>query len=192
MRAERLILVGASAGGFDALQQLLPAFPAVAGLAVVVVLHLHPQSLLGPAEFFPSLSGLECREAQDKDAIREKTVYFAPPAYHLLIERSRTFSLSVDDPVQWARPSIDVLFESAAEAYGQNCVAIILTGANQDGARGCARLAAHGAAIYVQDPEEAAVSSMPRAALARCPQAQALSLHELGRRMHHWEKKRET
>ncbi len=192
MMAERLILVGASAGGFDALQQLLPAFPAVAGLAVVVVLHLHPQSLLGPAEFFSWLRGLKCREAQDKEAILDKTVYFAPPAYHLLIERNRTFSLSVDDPVQWARPSIDVLFESAAQAYGQNCVAIILTGANQDGAYGCARLAERGATVYVQDPEEAAVSSMPRAALARCPQAKSLSLCEMGSRVQHWEKTRES
>ena len=192
MRAERLILVGASAGGFDALKLMLPFFPRVAGLAVVVVLHLHPQSRMDPAYFFSSLSGLPCREAQDKEWICGETVYFAPPAYHLLIERDRTFSLSVDEPVQWARPSVDVLFESAADAYGKQCVAMILTGANQDGARGCARLGALGAAVYVQDPAEAEVSSMPLAALSRCPQARAFSLLELGSLVQHMAMTREN
>ena len=178
--AQKLLVIGASAGGFEALRGLLRHLPNSSGLAAVVVLHLHPQSRLSPAAFLSVPGWLSSQEAQEKELVHERTLYFAPPGYHLLLERDRSFSLNVDDPVQWSRPSVDVLFESAADAYGPEAIGIILSGANQDGARGCAYLAAKGAEIYVQNPDEAEVSSMPRAALACCPRAHSLNLMDIG------------
>jgi two-component system chemotaxis response regulator CheB len=116
---------------------------------------------------------MQVREAADKDALRAGTVYIAPPDYHLLVD-PESVSLSTDEPVQFARPSIDVLFESAAESHRERCAGVVLTGANADGARGLRRIAELGGTTIVQDPEEAVRAEMPRAALLAVPEARVL------------------
>ena len=119
------------------------------------------------------------KEAEDKEPIRPGVIYFAPPDYHLLVEADHTLSLSADEPVLYSRPSIDVLFESAADAYGDGLVGIILTGANEDGAAGLSAVYDAGGIALVEDPEGAFSSAMPSAALARRREARVLSLDEI-------------
>ena len=169
-RGYAAIVVGGSAGGIDALLELLPALPATLQAAVLVVLHLprDRRSLL--VEIFQPRCALPLREAQDKDAITPGSVSFAPPDYHLLVDagpQGPHVGLSVDPPLHFSRPSIDVLFESAADHYGPRLVGILLSGANEDGARGLEAIAAAGGLVVVQDPASAPMPTMPQAALAR-------------------------
>jgi len=122
---------------------------------------------------------MQVREAEDKEPISAATIYFAPPDYHLLIEMDKTLSLSSDEPVLFSRPSIDVLFESAADAFGAGLAAIVLSGANQDGAKGLRAAVEAGGTAIIQDPDEAFASAMPMAAIAECPSAAILSLTEI-------------
>jgi two-component system chemotaxis response regulator CheB len=122
---------------------------------------------------------LPVREAQDKDAIEGGTVYLAPPGYHLLVEPDRTIALSVDKPVHFSRPSIDVLFESAAYAWRERLIAIVLTGANEDGAEGLARVREFGGRAWVQQPETAAAPTMPASAISRAGADRILPLADL-------------
>ena len=166
-RGYAAIVVGGSAGGIDALMELLPALPATLQAAVLVVLHLprDRRSLL--VEIFQPRCALPMREAQDKDAITPGSVSFAPPDYHLLVDAGPRLALSVDAPLHFSRPSIDVLFESAADQYGERLVGILLSGANEDGARGLEAIAAAGGLVVVQDSASAPMPTMPQAALAR-------------------------
>ncbi len=161
------IVVGGSSGAIDALVRMLPALPTTLRAAMLVVMHLprDRRSLL--AEIFRRRCALPTHEAQDKDAIAPGTVYFAPPDYHLLVDAGPQLALSVDAPVHYSRPSIDVLFESAADAYGERLVGILLSGANEDGARGLEAIGAAGGLVVVQDPATAPMPAMPQAALAR-------------------------
>jgi len=161
------IVIGASAGGVEALLTLLVGLPATWCLPIVVVVHLPGgrESLL--AEVFGQRLPITVREAEDKAAVEAGTLYFAPPGYHLSIERERVFSLSCEPPVLWSRPAIDVLMASAADAYGRSLAGLLLTGANEDGAAGLLRIHQAGGLTAVQDPAEAEVDTMPRAALAR-------------------------
>lgn len=160
------IVIGASAGGFAALTEILPRLPKALPQAVVVVQHLHPGGGDYMVEFLSQHCPLPVKEAEDKEPIKPGVIYVAAAQYHLLIERDRSFSLSVDDKVNYSRPSIDVLFESAAVAYGPKLIGVILTGANADGAAGLAMIKACGGLAIVQDPATAEVSYMPQAALA--------------------------
>lgn len=178
--AEKALAIGASAGGIIAVQRLLPSLQGARLTAIIVVLHLHRHNPVPLTKVFSGASQLPLREAEEKCILQAGVVYFAPANYHLLVERDRTFSLNADAPVQWARPSIDVLFQSLARAYRHSATALLLTGANRDGAEGCHSLCLAGATVVVQDPEEAEVDSMPRAALSRCgPLAQVLSLSQM-------------
>jgi two-component system chemotaxis response regulator CheB len=173
------IAIGASAGAIGALGQILPALPADLGVPVEIVVHLPPrrQSLLVP--IFAPRCALPISEPQDKEPLVPSHVYFAPPDYHLLIEADHSFALSVEEPVNFSRPSIDVLLESAAEAYGARLLAIILTGASRDGARGAAQVRRAGGLVAVQDPNSAEAQVMPMAAI-ECAQPQLVgSLSEL-------------
>jgi two-component system chemotaxis response regulator CheB len=163
------IVVGGSSGGVEALMALLPALPPTLRAAVVVVLHLprDRRSLL--PEIFRKRCPLPLKEAQDKDGVEPGTVYFAPPDYHLLVDEGPRLSLSVDAPVHFSRPSIDVLFESAADVYGPRLVGVLLSGANEDGAQGLAAVHAAGGLAIVQEPASAPMPTMPRAALACAP-----------------------
>ena len=166
-----LVAIGASWGGLDAVREILRALPADLDAAVIVAQHRSPES---HPNAFRDLLGAATRltvcEAGDKDRVEAGKVYVAAPDYHLLVEGAE-LALSTDEPVLHARPSIDVLLESAAESYRERCVGVILTGANEDGAHGLARVAELGGAAIVQDPETAVRAEMPRAALAAVPEA---------------------
>jgi two-component system chemotaxis response regulator CheB len=159
------IAIGASAGGIDALFHLLQGLPAGGAAPIVAVLHLPPDRDSQLAEIFQARLAMPVREARPHEPLAAGTLYFAPPGYHLLVEPERTFSLSCDPPVQYSRPSIDVLLQSCADAFGERLAAIVLTGANEDGARGLADVAAAGGLTVVQDPGEAAHAAMPAAAV---------------------------
>jgi two-component system chemotaxis response regulator CheB len=165
-RIEALV-IGASAGGIEALLTLLPALPATMKLAVICILHMPPDRESRLAELFNERVPVTVRDAVDKEEIRPGFVYFAVPGYHLSVERDRTFSLSCEPPVHFARPAIDVLMESAADAYGSALAGVLLTGANQDGADGMARIKAGGGLTIVQDPKEAQSATMPQQAIAK-------------------------
>jgi two-component system chemotaxis response regulator CheB len=175
------VMIGASAGALEALSVILPALPAGLQLPILIVVHLPPDRKSVLAGLFQDKSTLNIREPEDKEPVRRGAVYFAPPDYHLLVEKDRTIALSSDEPVLYSRPSVDVLFESAADAYGAGLAAVVLTGASQDGAKGLAAVMAAGGCGVVLDPEEAYAAAMPRAAIARCPDARILSLAEIAR-----------
>ena len=161
------VVIGASAGGVEALSFLLPALPADTAAAVFVGLHLPRDRPSLLADIFDRKIRLKAREAQDKEPVEPGTVYFAPSNYHLLIDRGPNLALSVDDLVHHSRPSIDVLFESAADVYQKRLMGIILTGANEDGAEGLAAVHASGGLTVVQEPATAQSPQMARAALKR-------------------------
>lgn len=164
--AYEAVVIGGSAGGVEALGTVLCALPATLRASVLVVLHLPRERPSLLCSIFAPRCALPVREAQDKEFIEPGTVYFAPPDYHLLVDAGPALALSVDAPVHFSRPSIDVLFESAADVYGSRLVGIVLSGANQDGARGLAAIQASAGLAVVQDPASAPVRAMPEAALA--------------------------
>jgi two-component system chemotaxis response regulator CheB len=164
-RRVEAVVIGASAGGVEALGALLPALPAGWRLPVFCILHLPSDRESRLAELFADRLPLPVREAADKEAIAAGTVYFAGAGYHLSVEQDLTFSLSCEAPVHFARPAIDVLMESSADAYGPGLVGILLTGANHDGAAGMAAIHARGGLTVVQDPDDAQVATMPRSAI---------------------------
>lgn len=170
------IVIGASAGAIQALSRILPALPEDFSIPVLVVVHIPADRADLLAPLFQGRCRLTVKEAEDKEPIRPGFVYFGPSDYHLLVEADRTVSLSSDEPVLYSRPSIDVLFESAADAYGEGLVGVILTGANEDGADGLWAIAAAGGVALVEDPAEAFAPAMPSAALARCAKARSVPL----------------
>ena len=169
------VVIGASAGAVQALSTILPRLPVTYPLPVLVVVHV-PADPSGLVALFRAKCQIRVREPEDKEPIVPGTVYIAPPAYHMLIEGDRSIALSMDEPVLFSRPSIDILFESAADSYGGALVGVVLTGANEDGAQGAAAIAGVGGSVLVEDPETAFAAAMPRAALAHCPTAQSLPL----------------
>ncbi len=173
------IAIGASAGGIDALPVLLPALPASLAAAVFIVLHLPRERPSLLTEIFRGQCALPVREAEDKDAALPGTIYFAPPDYHLLIETGPRIALSIDAPVHHSRPSIDVLFESAADVYAQRLMGIILTGANEDGSDGFEAIRRAGGMTIAQDPAEALATRMILSALSRGPADLVLPLERI-------------
>ena len=173
------IVIGASAGAFDALSTLLPALPQDYPLPIMVVVHLPSDKESVIADLFQTKCQLRVKESEDKESIQPGTVYFAPPNYHLLIEKDKRLSLSSEEEVIYSRPSIDVLFETAADAYGTGLIGVILTGANNDGANGLKAVTNAGGIALVQQPGLAYASAMPQAAMKACPSAQALSLEQI-------------
>jgi two-component system chemotaxis response regulator CheB len=161
------VVVGTSAGGVQALSELLPALPAGAKASVFVVLHLPRDRPSLLVEVFSHKCLLAVGEAEDKEPVTPGKVYFAPPNYHLLIDRGPQLALSADEPVHHSRPSIDVLFESAAEIYRDRLLGVILTGANEDGAAGLAAVHDAGGITVIQEPRTAQSSLMVLSALQR-------------------------
>jgi two-component system chemotaxis response regulator CheB len=174
-----LVVIGGSLGGLHALEVVLGALPADYPLPIAVAQHRDRDTdgMLNAA--LQRRSRLPVADAEDKDAIRPGRVYLAPPDYHLLIEGDR-FALSTEGPVGFARPSIDVLFDSAADAWGARAVGVVLTGANRDGARGAARLRRRGALVVVQDPATATGPALPSAAIAAGAVGLVLPLGAIG------------
>jgi two-component system, chemotaxis family, protein-glutamate methylesterase/glutaminase len=163
------VVVGASAGGIEVLSALLSSLPASCPVAFFIVMHIPRERPSLLPEVFSLRCALPVKEAEDKEPVQPGTVYFAPPDYHLLIDRGPTLALSSDEPVHFSRPSIDVLFESAVDIYGARLMGLILTGANQDGAAGLAAIGRAGGRTVVQDPDSAAVAYLPQAALQQGP-----------------------
>lgn len=173
-----VVVVGASLGGLSALRVLLSGLPKEFPLPVVIVQHRGKAEDDPLAELLGVDSSLPVSEPDDKQPLETAHAYVAPADYHLLLEPGR-LTLSTEAPVNCARPSVDVLFESAADAYGRGVTGVVLTGANQDGARGCARIKARGGVVLVQDPAEAEGSVMPAAAMAATRVDRVLPLSEL-------------
>lgn len=159
------IVIGASAGGVEALLAILSPLREGFALPIIVVLHLPDERRSLLVEVFARRVSMPVREATDKTRIEGGTLYFATPGYHLSVEHDHSFSLSLEDRVHHSRPAIDYLFESAADTYGSALAAVLLTGANRDGARGLSHVKRRGGLTIVQDPNEAQVATMPQAAL---------------------------
>ena len=176
--ALEIVAVGTSTGGLKALQTLLSGLSADFPLPVVIVQHRGSASEDGLCEFLAQSSSLPVAEPEDKEPVMPGHVYLAPRDYHLLIENG-SFALSVDHAVAYARPSIDVLFECAADEYRDKAIGVILTGANNDGARGLAKISSQGGVTVVENPETAASHEMPRAALAHIKADWILPLEEI-------------
>ena len=177
------IVIGASAGGIEALSVLLPAISAECRATTLIVVHMprrRPSLLAG---IYSEHCALPVVQAEDKQPVEPGTVYFAPPDYHLLVDctedGSPALALSVDDPVHFSRPSIDVLFESAAECWGEKLMGVILTGANDDGVRGLGAVAQAGGRTVVQDPAEALAATLPAAAVRTGLAQQVLPLVQI-------------
>ena len=173
------VVIGTSAGGIDALSTLLPALRAGSRVAVFIVIHLPRERRSLLVEIFAPRCALPVFDATDKEPVAPGTVYFAPPDYHLLIDPGPQLALSVDEPVNYSRPSIDVLFESAADVYRERLLGIVLTGGNQDGAAGLAAVQRRGGMCVVQDPKTAQTALMPASALQSVTADFVLPLQEI-------------
>jgi two-component system, chemotaxis family, protein-glutamate methylesterase/glutaminase len=175
------VVLGTSAGGVEALSVLLPALEPDIRAAVFVVLHLPKERPSLLVELFQNKCRVAVCEAMDKAPVEPGTVYFAPPDYHLLIDRGPSIALSADDLVNFSRPSVDVLFESAADVYKERLLGIILTGASHDGAAGLDAVASAGGLTVVQDPATAESRIMSEAAVRRRKPDLVLSLPDIAR-----------
>jgi len=175
--AYELVVVGVSAGGLQALCTITGALTVDFTMAMVVVQHRSKDSY-ALCDVLQECTPLPIQEITDKEPITGGRVYLAPPDYHVLLERGY-FSLSVDEPIRYSRPSIDLMFETAADAYGADAIGVVLTGANHDGAYGLRQIVDRGGAAIVQDPATAEVPVMPRAALAAVPEATLATVEEI-------------
>jgi len=182
MRAPRIVVIGTSLGGLHALQTVLSQLPQDFSLPVAVVQHRHKDSNDRLPVILQQYTKLRVWDADDKQQIKPGNVYLAPADYHLLIE-GNTFSLSTDEPVKYSRPSIDVLFESAVESCGDGVVAVVMTGANEDGTAGAKRVAQFGGTVLVQDPSTAEAPEMPTGVVREVKGAEVLKLSEIGPRL---------
>jgi two-component system chemotaxis response regulator CheB len=173
------VAIGTSAGGIDALGQILPALPANLRVPIFVVLHLPRERPSLLVEIFQPKCAVRLCEAGDKQRVEGGVVYFAPPDYHLLIDEGPQLALSADDPVGFSRPSVDVLFESAVDVYGSGLLGVLLTGASADGAEGLLAVHNAGGLTIVQAPADAQVPTMVESALERMVPDWQLPLPEI-------------
>lgn len=180
--AYSVIAVGTSWGGLAALTKLLADLPADFGIPVVVVQHRSKDSERLLVQLLQDATELKVCEIEDKDPLTPGTVHVAPANYHVLIEDGYA-SLTIEEPVRFSRPSIDVMFSSAADTYGAGAIGVVLTGANEDGARGLAHIVKRGGLALVQDPKTAEIPIMPQAAIRAVPMGEVLPLETLGPRL---------
>ena len=177
-----IVTVGTSWGGLSAMTKLLGALPEGFPIPIVVVQHRSKDSDLLLVRLLQDATDLNVCEIEDKDTLCSGTVHVAPANYHVLVE-SGYFSLTVEEPVRFSRPSIDVMFTSAADTYGNGAIGVVLTGANEDGARGLAHIVKRGGRGLVQDPKTAEIPIMPEAAIKAVPSAEVLPLEKLAPRL---------
>lgn len=177
MQPIKAIFIGASAGGVIALNKIFKSLPENYNIPIIAVLHVGDKQLI-PSAFYPP-KGVKILEAEEKEIIQPKHIYFAPAGYHLLIENDFSFSLTNEEKVQFARPSLDVTMDSLAWAYQKNLLGIVLTGANEDGADGLSMIGKLGGVTVVQDPAEAEYDTMPAAAAKACKPDYVLSLKDI-------------
>lgn len=180
-----LVVIGASAGGVEALGTLLEALPRNFYPPLAIVIHLPPDRSSALPKLFDRKCARPVKEAEDKEMLAKGTVYVAPPDYHLLVEPDRSLSLSRDEPLHYSRPSIDLLFESAALAYRQNVLGIILTGASKDGAQGLKQIRECGGLAWIQQPDEALARIMPEAAIQLAGFNQLLTIKAISEKLSH-------
>lgn len=183
MKRNKAIVIGASAGGIQALRKILSLLPDNYSHAIIIVLHISAAHRSTLPEVFKGIVNLPVKEAQEKEDILSGTIYFAPPGYHLLIESDHTFSLSNEEPVYFSRPSIDVTFESAAYVYGKGLTAILLTGASQDGAMGLKKVKELGGSTIIQDPKSAEHSEMPRSGIPYVDPENIMTLDQISKHL---------
>ncbi|MBX8541867.1 chemotaxis protein CheB [Pseudomonas cichorii] len=174
------IVVGASAGGVEALLKIFGMLRPGFSLPIIAVLHLPESRRSQLAHVFQNRLAIPVKEADDKESIVPGTLYFAPAGYHLSVENDHSFSLSQEERVFHSRPSIDILFDSAADAFGSRLAGVLLTGANNDGALGLAQIKRYGGFTVIQDPDQALARTMPEAALALHSPDYLLPLNEIG------------
>ncbi len=174
------VVIGVSLGGLHALTTIIPHLPKGYPLSVVIVQHRRKDTDNFLARHLNDLAAVEVREALDKEPLLPGTVYVAGADYHLHIEAGRTFALSQGARENYCRPSIDVLFDSAADVYAQRLIGLVLTGANADGSRGLKHIHQVGGLAIVQDPTTAEHECMPQAAVEMVPSAQVLDLADIG------------
>jgi two-component system chemotaxis response regulator CheB len=174
------IVIGTSAGGLDALGIILPLLDPRLPVPVIIVQHISASSDSFIITYFDRLCSLTVKEAEEKESLQPGFVYFAPPDYHVLIEDDRTISLSNEEKINFSRPSIDVLFETASWVFKSRLIGIILTGANWDGAAGSQQIKKSGGLVIVQDPKTAAVARMPESVIERIKPDYILPLEEIG------------
>lgn len=185
MRSVKAIVIGVSAGGLEALRTILPALQPDFPVPVVVVQHMAPRGDSKIPEILDNMTELTVKEAEDKEPLTTGVVYMAPPDYHVLMEPDLSLSLSKEDRVNFSRPAVDVLFESAADACGRDLIGVVLTGANHDGARGLARIKDVGGLTVIQDPSTAHSTAMPLAAMARVQADYILPLADIASFLNH-------
>ena len=173
------IVIGISTGGVGTLKALLGALPKDFPLPILIVQHLSPDSGNAMALFLDDLCAIQVKEADEEERPTGGRVYLAPANYHLMVEPDGRLGLSADPPVNFSRPSVDVLFETAAEAFGEGLIGVVLTGAGMDGSRGLKRIKEMGGLAVVQDPDDAAADSMPRHAMAAVPPDHMVTLSTL-------------
>ena len=178
MRYEAIV-IGVSSGGMNALKILFSFLPKDFGIPIIIVQHVSSHSNNQWIKLLNDKSNLYIKEADEKEKIENGTIYIAPANYHLMIEINKTFSLTIDERVNYARPSIDVLFESAAEVYKDKLIGIVLTGSNNDGSKGVKRIKECGGFVIIQNPETAESSYMPASAIAAIKPDYILSLVDI-------------
>lgn len=183
-RTTEVLLLGGSAGSFKILFQIVKFLPADLNKIVIVVIHRKRNFFSEIEKLFGENSSMKLREIQDKDVLKKNTIYIAPANYHTLIEKEGYFSLDVSEAVWYSKPSIDVTFESASEIYEKHCMAILLSGANQDGAAGMLKLRNSGAVTIAQHPMDAEMSEMPAAAIKIGAAEYVLTTDEIFKLLH--------
>jgi len=179
----RAVIIGGSAGGVEALDNILSVLPSSFALPVLMVQHLHPSDDGSLARHLETITRLHIIEPCDKECIEPGCVYTAPANYHMLVEQNGTIALSVSEKVNWSRPSIDVLFGSASRVWGELVIAVILSGANDDGAKGMWAVKKAGGLTIAQDPASAATTVMPQAAIDAGGVDEVLQIEEIGQRL---------
>lgn len=180
MRFEAVV-IGSSAGGMDALRKVLSSLTEKFKVPIIIVQHLSPSSESYLVEYLSRYCSLKVKEVEEKEKIKSGWVYVAPPNYHTLVEKDGSFTFTVEERVSYARPSIDVLFETAADAFGNRLIGIILTGANSDGSLGLMKIKKNGGIAIVQDPDTAEAEMMPRTALEKATVDYILKLEDIGK-----------
>ena len=173
------IVIGVSSGGMNAMNILFSLLPKDFNTPIIIVQHISARSNNQWITLLNDNTNLCIKEVDEKEKIEKGTIYFAAPNYHLMIEQNKTFSLTVDERVNFARPSIDVLFESAAEAYKDKLIGVVLTGSNTDGTNGIKRIQECGGLTIIQDPDSAESSYMPASAITAIKPDYILSLEEI-------------
>jgi len=179
----RAVVIGGSAGGFEALSTILSALSQGFDLPILVVQHLHPSDDGSFARHLAFATGRKVVEPCDKEQIERGKIFVAPANYHMLVERNFTIALSVDEKVNWSRPSIDVLFESASRTFGKSLIAVILSGASADGSKGIRAINEAGGITIAQDPMSAETPFMPQSAIDTGGVGEVLRLKEIARRL---------